>query len=89
MGRGPIWIVLEYLFACKPTKRALRNKREEKILVVAIEAVNLVASKPMGGMGFKWFPWGLIYQSDETDENIGHIGQIEENVGQAEKYRAI
>ena len=29
-------------------------------------------------MGIKWFPWGLIYQFDEKDENKGHIGQIEE-----------
>ena len=35
---------------------------------------------------FYWFTWGLIYQSDEITEIIGHIGRIAENIG---KYRAI
>ena len=56
---------------------------DKKLLAIAIEAWDLVASMPMGDMGFEWFTWGLIYQSDEIVENIGHIGQIEENIGQA------
>ena len=52
---------------------------------IPTQAWDLVASKPMGGMGFSWFTWGLIYESDEIAKNIGHIGQIEQNIG---KYRA-
>ena len=34
----------------------------------------------------------LVFNLDSSDEiaqNIGHIGQIEENIGQVRKYRAI
>ena len=35
-----------------------------------------------------WFPKFLIhqYQFDEIAENIGHTGQIEENIGRANNY---
>ena len=43
----------------------------------------------MEAMGLDWFPKILIYTFDEIADNIGHTGQIEENIGRAEKYSRV
>ena len=45
---------MDFYFACKPTKCAFRNERDER-LAIAIEAWDLRASKPMAVMGLKGF----------------------------------
>ena len=41
-----------YSFVCKPTECAFRNEGGENPLAIAIEAWDLVVSKPMRDMGF-------------------------------------
>ena len=70
---------LKYSFSCKPTSvnseiREMKNSQ-------------LSQKKPgIWGPGgpwkhwaltsYGWFPWGLIYRSVETDENLGHTWQM-------------
>ena len=62
----------KYSFACKHIKSVFRKDKDKELLAIAIEACDLVASKPMGGMGFLWFTWDLIYQPNYISENIGY-----------------
>ena len=39
----------------------IEDESDEKLLAIAIEAWDLVASKLMGGMVFLCFLWGLIH----------------------------
>ena len=70
-------IVLKYSLACKSNKCAFRNERDEK----HDSGPGIRGQRAGGSHGIVVAPSGLIYQSDEINELIGHIGQIEKNIG--------
>ena len=63
------------------------NDSDKQILDIALQVRNCVANK-------LWESWDFsallgVRSINQISENIGHIGQIDENKGQAQTYRAI